>query len=225
MTERRYTDDEVAAIFEKASKAQAGDRRQLPAGEGATLASLQEIGREVGIPPELVAQAARALDRSGSDHTRTLLGMPIGVSRTVNLGRKIGDAEWEQLVVTLRTTFDATGRVRVDGAFRQWSNGALQILVEPTPTGHQVRMKTFRTQSAGLIAGGIALVGLVGTLALSLAATGRLGEPRPLSGIVMLGAIGVLTFAWGALGLPGWSRERRRQMQELAERLTTADPR
>ena len=58
MTEPRYNEEEVAAIFERAAEAQQTARRHLPPGEGMTLADLQEIGREVGIPPELVAQAA-----------------------------------------------------------------------------------------------------------------------------------------------------------------------
>lgn len=220
MTERRYSEEEVAEIFDKASKTQAGGRRQLGAGDGMTLAGLQEIGREVGIPPELVAQAAHALDRRGSEGTRRLLGLPVGVGKTVELGRKLTDAEWQQFVVELRQTFDATGRVKEDGAFRQWTNGNLQILLEPTATGHQLRMRTLSSSAVGLIGGGLALLGTVGVLALSLGVAGRLGEPRPLSGLVFLALMGLATFAWGALRVPSWARLRRRQMEELTDRLT-----
>ena len=68
MTERRYSDEEVAAIFERAAKSQAGlQRQQQPHAlqHGMTLAELQQIGRDVGIPPELVARAARDIDLAG----------------------------------------------------------------------------------------------------------------------------------------------------------------
>ncbi len=49
MTERRFNEAEVAAIFEHAAEAQQISQYQFPQAEGMTLAELQEIGREVGI--------------------------------------------------------------------------------------------------------------------------------------------------------------------------------
>ena len=66
----RYSEDEIAAIFERATEAQHVARRQLPPGEGLTLAELQEIGGDVGLSPELVAEAARSLDRQGRSASR-----------------------------------------------------------------------------------------------------------------------------------------------------------
>ena len=220
MTDRRYSEAEVAAIFERATKAQAGSPRQLPSGEGLTLARLQEIGREVGIPSELVAQAARSIDRVGHETTRTLLGLPIGVGKTVDLGRRLTDADWERLVVDLRTTFDAPGVVRTDGAFRQWTNGNLRVLVEPTATGHQVRFQTFKGSAVGYIGGGLAFLGVCAAVLLSLALQSRLGDTRAMAGLVSMSLMSLGAFAWGALSVPGWARLRRRQMEELAERLT-----
>ena len=70
MTDRRYSEEEVAAIFERATEAQQTARRQLAAGEGHTLSDLQEIGREVGISEDLVADAARGLDLVSPETTR-----------------------------------------------------------------------------------------------------------------------------------------------------------
>jgi hypothetical protein len=136
MNERRYSEDEVSAIFERAAEAQQAVRRTLSPGEGLTLTDLQAIGREVGIPAELVDLAARSVDQQGRDESRTLLGLPVGVGRTVDLGRRLTDDAWERLVVDLRETFDARGAMRSDGSLRQWTNGNLQALLEPTPTGH-----------------------------------------------------------------------------------------
>ena len=62
--------------------------------DGLTLADPQEIGREVGISPDAVAKAANALDLRGRVVSRTFLGLPIGVERTVALNRWLTDAEW-----------------------------------------------------------------------------------------------------------------------------------
>ncbi|MDH4351703.1 MAG: hypothetical protein OEW56_11195, partial [Gemmatimonadota bacterium] len=160
MTDRRYSEEEVAAIFERAAEAQQTARRQLPSGEGMTVADLQEIGREVGIPPELVAQAARAIEHRGRPASRTFLGLPIGVGRTIELDRELTDAEWGRLVVDLRETFDARGKVSYEGPFRQWTNGNLQALVEPTPTGHRIRLRTVKGDARSLMTGGLGMLGV-----------------------------------------------------------------
>src|SRR5918999_400027 len=160
MTERRFNEAEVAAILERAAEAQHTGSHQLPSGEGMTLAELQTIGSEVGIDPRLVAQAAHALDRAGRSTSRRFLGLPIGVGRTIDLDRKLTDVEWERLVVDLRDTFDARGTIRQEGSFRQWTNGNLQALLEPTPTGHRLRLRTVKGDAVGWITGGLAMVGI-----------------------------------------------------------------
>ena len=222
MTDRRYSEEEVAAIFERAAEAQQTARRQLPPGEGMTLADLQAIGREVGIPPELVSQAARSIDRVEASASRRLLGFPIGVGRTVELDRHLSDAEWERLVVDLRQTFDARGRVSTEGRFRQWTNGNLQVLVEPTPTGDQIRMRTLNGNARTFMGTGAGLLGLGAILAL-VSTIGGL-DAHALRGLAFLSTMGVGMFSIGALRLPGWASLRRRQMEGVAARLTLAEP-
>ncbi len=91
----------------------------------------------------------KGLDRAGSPTGRRVLGLPLGVGRTVELGRKLTDEEWDHLVVDLRETFDARGQVRQDGSLRQWTNGNLQALLEPTPTGDRLRLRTMNGNARG----------------------------------------------------------------------------
>ena len=219
MTEPRYSEEEVAAIFERAAEAQQTARRHLPPGDGMTLAELQEIGREVGIPAELVAQAARSMDRTGPPARRTLLGLPIGVGRTVDLDRRLSDEEWERLVVDLRETFDARGKVRDDGSFRQWTNGNLQALLEPTSTGQRLRIQTVKGDARGLMIGGLAVLGFAAATLATMVVVGSLSD---VDGVIFLTAAGLGMFGLGAIRLPGWARLRRRQMEGVAARLALA---
>lgn len=219
MSERRFNEAEVAAIFEKATEAQHVGQRQLPSGEGMTLAELQQIGREVGIDPGLVARAASGLEVTGRPSSRKFLGLPIGVGRTVDLGRKLSDQEWEQLVVDLRETFDARGSIRQEGSFRQWTNGNLQFLLEPTPNGHRLRMRTFKGDAIALIGGGFAMFGFS---AFSLVAGGLssgMTDAAVLGTTSLAGIIGAAMVSLGALRLPRWARTRRQQMEDIAGRL------
>lgn len=219
MTDRRYSDEEVAAIFERATKSQAGLMRQpehAPA-QGMTMAELQQIGRDVGLPAELVANAARELDRAGRPTERKYLGLSIGVGRTVDLPRRLTDDEWERIVADLRETFDARGTLRSEGSTRMWQNGNLQVMLEPTATGHRLRMRTVKGDARGYLGGGIAMI-LAGAISVAVDALTGTVDPDLLSTIGMLSAAGTAMIAAGALRLPSWSKLRKRQMEEIAAR-------
>ena len=219
MTDRRYNDKEIAAIFRAASEGPLSPQREVPPEEGLTLADLQAIGREVGISPAAVAQAAQALDIRRETAARTLLGLPIGVARTVNLNRRLTDPEWERLVVQLREVFNARGTTRSDGSLRQWTNGNLQVLLEPTETGHRLRFRTLHGAARASIGAGLAALGVTATVAVATAISGHLGDAIPE--IVLLLAAGMAMIVNGALRLPGWARLRGRQMDALAAQMAS----
>jgi hypothetical protein len=222
MSERRYTEEEVAAIFRQAAETEPAVVPATLEGKGLTLAALQEIGREVGLSPELISLAARSLDMGGRPASRTFMGLPIGVGRTVELDRPLSDPEWERLVGDLRETFQARGNVKYDGPFRQWTNGNLQALVEPTPTGHRVRLQTVKGDSRTFMTGGMAVLGGAAATAVVLAVTGSLGQSSSGAGIGFMAALGLGMFAAGALRLPGWARRRRAQIDAVTARLVAA---
>src|SRR5262249_22740866 len=149
-----------------------------------TLADLQDIGREVGISPEAVAQAARSLERRGQAATRTFLGLQIGVQHAVALNRRLTDEEGEQLVVELRHVFQAKGNARSPGSLREWPNGNLQALLEPTPTGDRLRLRTLKGDARAFIGAGLATLGASAAVAISSALGGQLGHAVP--GIALL---------------------------------------
>lgn len=220
MSERRYSENEVATIFERAAESEPGSGRQPARTGGMTLAELQEIGREVGMSPEAVARAARSLEASPHPTSRRFLGLPIGVGRTVELGRALTEEEWERLVVDLRETFDARGRIRSEGSFREWTNGNLQALVEPTAGGHRLRLRTLKGSSRSLMTAGLGVLAVGFATALGTALTG--GLSGALTGTSFLFVFGAGMIGVGALQLPAWARERRAQMEGIAARWALA---
>jgi hypothetical protein len=220
MSERRFNEEEVAAIFRQASEAQnETSEGLLPSGEGLTVSELAEIGRQVGISSDQITQAAQLIERGGNATSRQFLGFPIGVGQTVDLGRKLSDEEWERLVVDLRETFHARGTIRKDGSLRQWTNGNLQALVEPTETGDRVRLRTTKGDARSAMALGLGMFGVSTAGLIAEAATASGGN---LTLLAMFAAMGIGMFGFGALRLPSWARERTRQMSVLAGRLAAA---
>jgi hypothetical protein len=220
MSERRYNEDEVAQIFERATEAQ---KASLPAArpvEGLTLRELQEVGRDVGLPPELVERAARSLDVMGQGHGRKLLGfIPIGVGRTVELPRPLTEAEWHRLVSDLRETFDARGKLAEHGPFKQWTNGNLQALLEPTPDGQRLRLKTLKGSAMSMMGTGAMMLGITGAIWVSMMLRAAPFDAEAFP-VLMLTGLGLMI--GGLVPLPSWVRTRSRQMEEIVERLALA---
>jgi hypothetical protein len=216
MDNRRYSDEEIAAIFQKASEGPLASPPQAAHEEGMTLAELQEIGREVGISPEAVDRAARSLDVRPRGGMRKFIGLPIGVERTIDLGRKLTDDEWERLVVELREVFAARGVVSASGSFRQWTNGNLQALLEPTANGHRLRISTMKDSARLSIAFGTVFFVLGAIIAAAGAYAGRVGDALPP---IIMSLTGVVMIANGTLRLPRWARLRASQMDAITSRL------
>lgn len=217
MTERRFDDDEVARIFARATETQREQSRALARQDGMTLAELQAIAKEAGIDPTLVAQAAREVDQPAPPRTPTVIGIPIGVARTVELGRKLSDDEWERIAVRCRELFNARGKLESHGSFRSWTNGNLQILLEPSGNGHRLRMRTLRGESRGLVAAGASMILAASAISFagSLSSAMSFVEVAASSLPIFLGGIGVGVA--GLARLPQWRRERDTQFQQLAD--------
>ena len=215
--EPRYREDEVREIFERAATAAEG-RALTTTRDGFTLAELQAIGRDVGIDPGRIADAAAALEvRRGALPRQTLLGMPVSVGRTVSLSRAPTDHEWEQLVAVLRETFHAAGKVRVEGGLRQWTNGNLGAFVEREDDGWRLRLRTRREDAAPYMNVGIAGVAVGIAIALFMVLTGTVTDDILGALILFMGGLGFL--GYNAIRLPAWAAERERQMEHVAERM------
>jgi hypothetical protein len=217
MSERRYTEEEIATIFQVAAEGPATPQHQLLPVDGLTLTDLQTIGREVGISPDAVARAAQTLEVRQGAVSRTLLGLPIGVERRVALRRKLTDEEWERLVVQLRDVFKARGKTKSDGSLRQWTNGNLYVLMEPTSAGGRIRLGSLHGGAASSIRLGLVAVGATPILATANLFGAHLADKGAIAGLL---AGGLMLLANGALRVRGWARLRGRQMEEIAAELT-----
>jgi hypothetical protein len=216
MTKRRYNDEEMREIF---SLAATGDTRDqlLPAESGGlSLDDLQRIGQEAGIEPARVAQAAERLDARGrTAPVRRSLGLPVGVSRVVDLPRAPTDREWEELITEFRTTFGTQGNATSSGGLRQWSHGNLHISVEPTERGEQLRLSTFKEDAVALNVLGVILGVMSVLMGAIVAGAGKPG--KALVVLSMFGGMALAAFVANVLRMPPWARERERQMEAIAE--------
>jgi hypothetical protein len=221
--ERRFQEEEIRAIFAAAAESPDSSDSSDPAsptGGDLTLRDLQEIGMEIGIPPERITAAAQALDqRQAVVPRKTYLGMPIAVGRTVDLPRAPTDREWAILVSDIRETFRARGRVVSQGDMREWTSGNLHASVEPTEAGYRLRLGTLKGSAVPTVTAGVAalIYGIV--MFIILLMTGQVAEAFIAPALLV--AFGGATVGYGVLQLPAWAREREEQMEHIVARAQT----
>ena len=215
--ERRYQEHEVRQILDLAIGPEGAPAQSFPAVEGLTLLQLQEVGREVGLPPNRITQAVAAFEGRGESVPRgTTLGLPTSVGTIVALPRSPTDREWELLIAELRTTFGGKGAVTSHGSLREWSNGTLHAFIEPTDTGHRLRLSDSRVGAVG----GIALGGFLMAFALLIFVL-LLGKDDPgyrFAAPAFFALMGGGLIAGSVLSLPGWAREQERRMEHINRR-------
>jgi plasmid stability protein len=214
--ERRYQDHEIRQILDLAIGEEDSPAQSLPAIDGLTALELQEVGREVGLHPDRITQAVAAFEGRGESVPRgTALGLPTSVGRVIPLPRSPSDREWELLIAELRTTFGGKGEVTSHGGLREWSHGTLHAFIEPTETGHRLRLA-----DSSVAVGGIGLGGFVLAFALLILVV-LLGKDDPgfrLAVPAFFALLGVSLVAGSAISLPRWAREQERRMEHIGRR-------
>ena len=214
--ERRYQDHEIRQILDLAIGQEEGPPHSLAAADGLTLLELQEVGRDVGLPPERIAQAVAAFETRGEFVPRgTSLGLPTAVGRVVPLPRSPSDREWELLIGELRTAFGGKGDVTSHGGLREWSHGSMQAFIEPTETGHRLRLTDSNAAAAGIVLGGFVLAFALLILVVLL---GKDVPDFKLAVPAFLSLLGGGLVAGSAMSLPRWARGQESRMEHISRR-------
>jgi hypothetical protein len=214
--DRRYRDSEIREIFELAQRSEDAGVRALPAGDGLTLAELEEVGREVGLPPDRLARAVAEFEGRGEVAPRgTSLGMPTSVGRTVPLPRPPTEREWELLIAELRTTFGVKGEVTSQGGLREWSNVYLHAFIEPTADGYRLRLADTISGAAAIpVIGGFFIAF---ALLIFMVLLGKDDPGFRFVGPAFFALIGSGAIVASRLALPRWADQREEKMEHITQ--------
>jgi hypothetical protein len=225
--ERRYREEEVQQILDLSVEEPRELRAPTRRGEGLSLGELQEIGRQAGIDPYSIAEAARVVRlRERLPLWSTFLGTPPEVGRAVMLPREVTELEWDLMVAEFREAFGSMGEVGTQGGARQWTGGGLRIVLEPTGSGHRLRMSSKNQRLLKLGRIGIVEV-VIGVVLLAII----LPEIRASQGVTVLDLIrgllphvivigsGIGFTAWSRSDLSRWLTEREFAMESVAEKV------
>ncbi len=212
MSERRFSDEEVAIILREASEAQEPGPG-AGGGGGLTLPQLREIAEEVGLDPLQVEAAASRLVRHRSGGLVPFFGTPVAPEFEREIPGELGAGDVAELVTTIRKVLGRRGIASAElGAFEWRAQDPMGgRYVSVLPKGGSTRLRIF-----GNFRDGLALLTLGGGAALTAAMVSLLAA---LGGKELLGA-GILPLGMLLSVIPLrtlWRWRYRREEDALAD--------
>jgi hypothetical protein len=206
--ERRYTEEELALILNRAAERQEGVQSGAPR---YTLAEIQEIAAGAGIAPEHVASVAVALKDARAPRGDGLLGAPDRFRFEDSVDGEVADDVIGELFDLVRRTLGVQGEVAEALGTLEWKGqdpfgwnyvsvarrgGRTTISVLTARSDAAVAMVTFAGMGAVFGSGG---------LTMALGSTPGIAEPLAVIAGIGLGTTGM----WAALRAT-WRRYTRR---------------
>lgn len=170
--ERRYTDEEVQRLLQRASELESQGTALTPRVEGPTLRDLETIAAEAGMDPALLRQAARELD-SPAGHAppassvgSVLLGAPPSLEFERTVPGEATNSLLEAMLPAIQRAAGVVGQPSLMGRTLTWSSAdpqsarVLQVSVAARRGETLISVRERYGNLAGALFGGI--VGGVG---------------------------------------------------------------
>jgi hypothetical protein len=224
MTERRFTDREVALILRRSVEIEERSQsKDLPAARGLTLKELQEVAGEVGLDPTVVSRAAAELESKRGLEPASAWG-PSTVRREVQaVPKELSGEEMAELIRVVDREVSAQGTVAEALGEVRWTSNTrflnTQVSLEPGSGETLVRVEErysdmVRGPLHGIPAGYAAMLGLV--LGIEVFSVG----PAMVALFVVLSA--VVGWMVGDLIWRGVSSGSRKRVHDLSAELSEA---
>ncbi len=221
---RRYSRKEVDQMVGRAADLQASNPTQADA---LTLGTVQQIAADVGIPPEHVRSAARALEPQPRPPAQPskFLGGPTALDVEYTLEGEVPESEYLTLVEEIRTTLGVVGNVGTLGKSMTWNSAGMgntsrDVTVVITPRGGQTRLRVgerLKNVAGGLFGGIMGGVGGGGTgLAMGI---GMGVFDSPAAAVLLVLTSVSLSYVLARTIFRSTSRKRSGELHRLADRL------
>lgn len=214
MTERRFSEDEVALILRKATETSVSS----PSGgtaEGLTLEDLKGIGREVGIDPAAIEAAARHVAVTRVQGTGGFFGVSLAPRYEATLNGEIPPEKLSEAVAAVRRAMGRQGVVHAEFGGLEWHArdmfGGRYVSLQPS--GGRTHVRVFGNfRDAAFLS---ATLGGIPVGALSAAIVGATLKVLGLSALLGVGTlpVGIVAGVAGARLL--WRRLVSRETRAL----------
>ena len=207
--DERFTDRQMALILKQAAELQDAGEEQTH-----TLESIQEIGRQVGIDPDLIARAAASLPAT-REGASLLWGESSAYRFSARLPGQLRPSDHADIAAVIRDHLPGAGEVRTLGDGFEWyaGPGDNKMLVTLAPAGQETQLRIDLRQQGPkiglyLAAGSVtAVAGIAGLIA------------SPVVGAGLLAGVGLASFGGARLAWGKIARRSRGRVAQLVEAL------
>lgn len=161
---RRFSDEEVGHLLERASELQLREGASADPARGLTLRELEEIAAEAGIDPELLRRAASEFD-AGRGRAPTTIDRVLGAAPTILYERRVpgqlSPEGLETIVAEIQSAAGVLGQPSLVGGTLTWrsetpnNTRSLQIVVGSRAGETHIRIEEHLNQLAGGLFGGL----------------------------------------------------------------------
>lgn len=188
MTERRYSDEEVALILREASEATDGGAAGRA--HGLSLTQLKEIAAEVGLDPSQVESAANRLVHHRAGGKVPFFGTPVTPEFEREIPGELSEEDLAELVTTIRKVLGRRGVTGTELGSFEWKAGDAMggRYVSVRPRDGSTRLRVFANFRDGVgIWGMLGGMGMTTAFAVLLTAFGA--KELVGAGVLPIGAL------------------------------------
>jgi len=150
--DRKYTEQEVAEILEKAVEGDAV--KALAHSDGMSLTELKSIGAEVGIDPGRIENAAHSLVRAPESKANPLLGAPTAIDYEVRVPGEIPEHLTPEVIALVRRATGKPGKLSEIHGTVEWradgDMGSRWVTVSPHDGHTTIRASARLGQGAAI---------------------------------------------------------------------------
>jgi hypothetical protein len=150
--DRKYTEQEVGEILQKALEGEPG--KSLAHSDGTSLEELKAIGAEVGIDPSRIEGAARALDTIPDGKVNPLLGFPTSWDYEARVPGELTPEDTPEAVAIIRRITGKPGKLTEIHGTVEWRTdgdvGSRWVTVSPNDGHTTIRASSRLGQGVAL---------------------------------------------------------------------------
>lgn len=216
--DRRFSDREVREIIKKA--VEQSSSKELVKSDGLSLEELKAIGGEVGIDPERLESAARALVRSGGGGRKSLfLGGPIVLDFEERVSGEVDPRDAPEILSLIRRTMGQQGEAEDIHGSIEWNVkgdlGERYVTLSSRDGATTIRGSANLTNAAILTYLPVGVVGAIASVAGTVAAL----DSGNLVGLIF--GLAVIPILYGGMRtvLGKISQAQSRKLQEVVSGL------
>ena len=224
---RRYTDQEVALVLQRAAEIEEQAPGDTAAPRGLTLHELHDIAREVGLSPAVIDEALMGLTTRRRSRS-SFLGAPLSRKMVRGVPHHLGDEAFRHLIHVTEDCLDATGTVTEALGTVRWTSVSSGHKFDRTTqislssTNDETQIQVVQRYPAGfraflhLLPGAWgAMIGGAVAASVAIPAIGAIGLGVAVGGAAL--GVGIGRGIWHMM-----SRRSERQVEKVVTELVTA---